>query len=149
MFLGGKGPPPAESPQASPWLLPVVCQHLEDVTCTLGSYTHHPSRESQSQQCLSQLLTACPVPPLPPEGGQELEVRGSLASVSCQVPDNKRSRRNVSYAVVLLVPGLASVSEGLLHPGETRGGVWSNTHDTWVPDAQRALSTQEMKSFSF
>lgn len=62
-----------------------------------------------------------------------------LASVSCQVPDNKRSRWNVSYAVVLLVPGLASVSEGLLHPGETRGGVWSNTHDTWVPDAQRAL----------
>ena len=45
----------------------------------------------------------------------------------------------MSYAVVLLVPGLASVSEGLLHPGETRGGVWSNTHGTWVPDAQRAL----------
>ena len=57
-----------------------------------------------------------------------------LASVSCQVPDNKRSRRNMSYAVVLLVPGLASISEGLLHPGETRGGEWSNTRGTWVPD---------------
>lgn len=49
-FLRGKGAPPAESPQASPWLLPVVCQYPEDVTCALGSHTHHRSRESQSQQ---------------------------------------------------------------------------------------------------
>lgn len=40
---------------------------------------HSPAHRTATSlsQCLSQLLAACPVPPLPPQGGQELEVHGS------------------------------------------------------------------------